>query len=223
MKLIRIQAANSAVRLPLDRKNPSPTPPIQDIITAIQARYQFSMVSQLTSQHLQGAPIPLQAGRFLIGDKVHRISQLMVLQQGDIVTAEDTDIGDAILDDLLQFLDQSFGGDLVAQVDKRLYVTGLVVEFSKSFEGRNKFLRDAEKITKMPFTKMVFSTERNFPAPGPEAAALLSSDPLLQMELTEFSIERRAGEPFSANRYFSIAPLRTKDHIAALEKIEALL
>jgi hypothetical protein len=36
----------------------------------------------------------------------------------------------------------------------------------------------------------------------------------------DFLIERRAGEPYSKNRYFSSAPLRTIDHVRVLEQIE---
>lgn len=38
----------------------------------------------------------------------------------------------------------------------------------------------------------------------------------------EFIFERRAGELYSKNTYFSSAPLRTDDHLNVLEKIEAI-
>ena len=36
-----------------------------------------------------------------------------------------------------------------------------------------------------------------------------------------FTIERRVDTPFSANKYFSSAPLPTEDHIAFLKQFEA--
>ncbi|MGA9723953.1 MAG: hypothetical protein WBQ86_15955 [Candidatus Binatus sp.] len=38
-----------------------------------------------------------------------------------------------------------------------------------------------------------------------------------------FNLERRAGFPFSANVFFSQAPLRTKDHLVLLEKLDSII
>src|SRR5882672_4165042 len=40
---------------------------------------------------------------------------------------------------------------------------------------------------------------------------------------TEFTIDRRGGTPYSLNRFFCTAPLRTEAHIELLERIEATL
>jgi hypothetical protein len=37
-----------------------------------------------------------------------------------------------------------------------------------------------------------------------------------------FTLERRIGLPFSANVFFSQAPLKSGDHLALLEALEAL-
>ena len=37
---------------------------------------------------------------------------------------------------------------------------------------------------------------------------------------SKFIFERREGEPFSRNLYFSTAPLRTKDHLELLALLE---
>jgi hypothetical protein len=39
----------------------------------------------------------------------------------------------------------------------------------------------------------------------------------------EFVFERRAGEAYSSNVYFSSAPLQTKDHLKLLDSLELLL
>jgi hypothetical protein len=38
----------------------------------------------------------------------------------------------------------------------------------------------------------------------------------------DFVIERRGGEPRSANRYFCIAPVSTPEHLRLLEALERL-
>ncbi|MDA9463051.1 hypothetical protein [Bradyrhizobium sp. CCBAU 53415] len=38
----------------------------------------------------------------------------------------------------------------------------------------------------------------------------------------EFVFERRAGQPYSANEYFSSAPLRTADHMRVLDQLEKI-
>jgi hypothetical protein len=47
--------------------------------------------------------------------------------------------------------------------------------------------------------------------------------PLETVENAEFVIERRAAEPFYSNRFYCIAPMRTPDHIATLERIDEFL
>ncbi len=42
------------------------------------------------------------------------------------------------------------------------------------------------------------------------------------MKPNPFRLERRAGTDFSLNRYYSAAPLRTKDHLEVLNEIERL-
>lgn len=53
----------------------------------------------------------------------------------------------------------------------------------------------------------------------------LSADPskLPPLNTFEFTIERRAGRPFSENRYFSVAPLPTTSHLSLLEAFERRL
>ena len=40
---------------------------------------------------------------------------------------------------------------------------------------------------------------------------------------TKFTVERRVGLPFSSNRYYCVAPLKTEMHIELLEKFEKAL
>lgn len=46
---------------------------------------------------------------------------------------------------------------------------------------------------------------------------------VLGLKPSTFTIERRAGTPFSSNLYFSTAPLRSEDHLKLLEKLEQLI
>jgi hypothetical protein len=50
-------------------------------------------------------------------------------------------------------------------------------------------------------------------------------DPLTrpQFAQTDFTIDRRGGAPYSLNRFFCSAPLKTESHIAILEAIERTL
>ena len=52
---------------------------------------------------------------------------------------------------------------------------------------------------------------------GPESSRDISA------ALPDFQIERRAGLPYSANRYFVTAPLKTESHIFLLKRFEDLL
>jgi uncharacterized protein YggT (Ycf19 family) len=56
-----------------------------------------------------------------------------------------------------------------------------------------------------------------------DPAPLLSALSLEAIQNADFLLERRAGEPYAMNRYFSLAPMRTRDHVELMEKIEQML
>jgi hypothetical protein len=51
-------------------------------------------------------------------------------------------------------------------------------------------------------------------------AVVVQTDPMQYVLPCDFRIERRAGQPFSGNVYFSQAPLKTSDHRTILEEYE---
>ena len=48
-------------------------------------------------------------------------------------------------------------------------------------------------------------------------------DPLASARRIPFKLERRTGESFSENLYYSFGPLKTKDHLTVLKMIEESL
>jgi hypothetical protein len=55
------------------------------------------------------------------------------------------------------------------------------------------------------------------------AIHLFSEDVSKPLAPVPFRFERKYGAPFSSNEYFSLAPLRTQDHLDLLEELEKIL
>ena len=102
----------------------------------------------------------------------------------------------------------------------RKYDNAVVVEFEADIENRLDI-----------FNELISSYNEMLASLYNEAVSVslyqigFAFDPL-EVNLsvsTNFTVERRKGVPFSSNRYFCVAPLKTEMHIELLEKFERAL
>jgi hypothetical protein len=227
MKVIRIHAGTAAVRVATDEIYPPSDPPLLDLISTIQQRYQFLITPVIDAAQLNG-PFEFKAGKFVNSEIPNSISQMVLQLEGGFVTTSSTDLAELILDDLHGLLDKTFHFRLTSATQKRSYASAIIVEFESSIEKQIEFIGRVGKLVnssegKFPerkFKRISFGLEdQNIPNP----AKPMMISPLEAIEKVEFFIERRAGEPFSLNRYFCVAPIRTKHHIQVLEQINEIL
>lgn len=227
MKVIRIHAGTAAVRVARDEIYPPSDPPLLDLILSIQQRYQFTIAPMIDAAQLNG-PFDFKVGKFANGEITNSISQMVLQLEGGIVTTSSTDVAELILDDLHGLLDKTFHFRLTSATQKRSYASAIIVEFESDIEKQIEFIGRVEKLInssggKSPerkFKRISFGLEdQNIPNP----ANPVMISPLESIEKVDFVIERRAGEPFSLNRYFCVAPMRTQDHIKVLEQIAEIL
>jgi hypothetical protein len=232
MKIITNNTATVSRRTLPDDTLPRMRVPQQVISAAVKSRYQFPDIPPLVSMLTPPNHVVMQGGQFTYDNSVHDVAQLVMETIGDSVTTTSTDVGNAFLDDLFSFLDSEFGFRLTSAPYKTSYASVLIVEFDVKLEekilllGRiatllSEMWGDAEK----PFNlqRLAFGRQREGAPTSVIAAALIPQSQVAVVEATDFTIERRAGTPFSANRYFCAAPFTTEDHIKSLERIEKLL
>jgi hypothetical protein len=169
-------------------------------------------------------PFSYSAGRFTHGDQTLAITTLMMLVNGDIIATTSTEDSELVFDDLVRLLDEKFGFRLRHANIKRSYLSTLVVEFDNAFSSYiDKIARMEGAINSLlpPGIEERYFKSISFgrsPSSDPEVAI----DQISAVEKADFTIERRAGQPLSSNRFYCVAPMRTADHIRALEQIEQI-
>jgi hypothetical protein len=117
-------------------------------------------------------------------------------------------------------LDEEFGYRYKSVEQQRVYLSNVVVQFEKDLGQLDLFVKienllNGGKATSPPrfqFKRLGFGQ-------GDSSPGNLSIETI---EVADFAIERRAGEPYSSNRFYCSAPMQTEEHLSLLEKLESL-
>lgn len=152
-----------------------------------------------------------------------QIQELRIYGDGVIVDSKsDTDLLDSFVDDLISWASKEFAL-VVNPVTKpeRYYETSLVVRSDKDLSSvmsiPASIARDLNTILK---EKSDYQTRVYQPT-----GFILDIDvhePGGRRRTPKFILDRRVSIKFDQNVFFSQSPLRTKDHLAFLERLEAL-
>ncbi len=218
MKVISNEAGRAYQKLVADEVHPPGGYYLTDAIRAISERYGFTETPSIEDTKTTGAIF--RGGRLVSGTKKINIQEIGFFSDGVYATIQDTMTADFVLDDLLTWAEQAFG--LRPSITKipRKYMNAAVVEFEASIEGClnifNKLISSYNEMLASLYKETVSASLYQI------GFAFDSFEANLPVN-TNFTIERRIGLPFSSNRYFSIAPLKTEMHIELLEKFERAL
>lgn len=199
--------------------------PRVDLIQKIKEKYQFLKFPQTYEevfpdpQQGQVQGILFHGGKFKIGTREVGIAMLQFLP-GMIVcdTQTTTDDADFILDDYIEAANKDHPEAIIAigapyylsQIEFSLErVPQLLAEYEEAGKAIDRCLAEyGTTVPKFSFWSTGLNTELHGLGVMPPAF---------------FAIERRVGFPQSAKMFFSQSPLRTKDHIGLLEKLDATL
>jgi len=204
---------------------------MQDVFAAIQARYQFVAQPQALGIQLPGQALTqyaFQGGKFIVDDEAHAIAQLVLEQNGDVITSTSTEVANAIMDDLAKFLDEKFKYKFHSTPQTRNFVSTIIVQFDERFEEKISALRamigmvNAARNSKeddFQLQRIAFGLGKRPQQPN----LFIQQSQIDFVEAAEYALERRTGVPLSENRYFCSAPLSTADHIRTLEEIERII
>jgi hypothetical protein len=219
MELISVIAANAIRFLPvLDETKPKR--PLLPLVRALQDRYFFLEVPKTVADYNLTNGVTFLEGVFR---DQHVINRLQVFARGLICdTKETTNTADEFLDDVLDWADKELKLDIpdrnsmpklyLSQLEVRL-PTGLgesLADFSNLGRSVSQLIQSYGMSMSNPFEVSSFKMYldvSSFPGAYP----------------FEFSFERRAGEPYSSNTFFSSAPLKTQDHLQVLQELEDFL
>ena len=195
--------------------------PIRDLIRFLGETYQFVTRPQFPPEGLLTSmeQFVFQHGVMTKEDKKYVILQLVLLPNGDIITAATTEIADIIMDDFTRKLDEHFEYRFATANKRCSYASNIVVDFDFGIEEKIDVFRKIESLLnrRIPRPEMPFKIKRVAFGYGNPTVPTFS---LEEMERADFVIERRANEPYERNRYYSAAPMATSAHIKLLEAIE---
>jgi len=188
-----------------------------DVLMAVIRRYSFQHFPEKVPI-LESGSITLSVGKW----NDVQIDELGAYNDGFVVSARaSSDVIDEFLDDLYEFVAKEFRVTKVPKPQEaRHYESSVVVEMDRRITSKFDFLRglysdlaDFRSSYGHGDSEYVFGAveahSENIVAGGRRPMA--------------FKFERRLNAPFDANYWFSSAPLKTGDHIATLENLEAQL
>ena len=224
MKIILSAFGSVAVQVSGDDVAPERGLLQRDLVQFVGNLYDFA-VRPVIPPNVSPQMFPVltfQQGRFVNEGGTFAIQALVILQNGDIVSAANTDIAEMIMDDYITKLETNLDYRYHGKPQNRYYSSAIVVEFEQSIGERIAGLQEISRIL-----------TREMPQPSGHLALRAldfgQADPVTNITSPQdvgrigFRIERRLGEPFERHRFFCNAATKTSDHIRILEMVEATL
>lgn len=217
MELLAVRLARLIVYFPTEEINPRGRALIPDVTSALIERYGFNGYPQKYEDFDWQKGISFDDGRW----KDISIGRLALYNNGMLVdTSSSTDNSVAFLIDALTWAAESFG--LTYRPDmlnRKTYVSELIFRSETPLKNLNPALERlaaklSESVSNIAGQEVSYDT----------VSLSLNFDLLLtKSPLAPFRIERLSEAQYTENKYYSIAPIPTDEHIQFLEDFEAAL
>jgi hypothetical protein len=150
-----------------------------------------------------------------------QIQEMTIYNDGVIVASRsDTDILDAFLEDLFAWIAKEFGiVPVITNRPEKHHESTLVVKAKRDLALAIKPAREVGDAFNRMWRKNYFDVDyaNSGFSLGCDAQQFKG-----RRHPTNFALERRMGIVFEENVFFSVAPLRTKDHLDFLARVEDL-
>lgn len=186
------------------------------VLRAIAERYAFALQpTNLETVMKEGAKY--REGRFVESGKTIEIKDLGFYTDGVIVGTYNTDDSDVVLSDIIVWATEQFGLREPVTKFPRTYTSSVVVEFAADLDLA---LEAFSQLRQNVSSAIRESYGRDVEIKASQVTFAADPTTLPQHTRFNFIIERRAGRPYTENRYFSGAPLSTRKHIELLRELE---
>ena len=214
MRLLAIEMSRITALFRMTR--PRGQPYLPHIVDQVARRYSF-VGTPRSVEELVASKVEFTLGLF----EGNSIEKLEVYNDGIIVTARsDTDCIDRFIDDCIAWLERDHGCSVVeTHTVNKMYNSTLLVETDrdvfKPFEAYAEILRMIERaLQKSSSLEVAYN---NF-------GLALSADQTRNTALqpVPFRFERKEGIDFSRHQFYTTAPLKTKQHLEILERLDQL-
>lgn len=212
MKLLSVSLARLTALTETAEINPRNQVSVPQIVSAMVERYGFLKYPKMVEEYDLSKGIVFGLGRV----KNINIERIELYFVGVVVeTRSSTDDCEAVLEDLVQFVQQLVGIEYKPiRQPRKFFLSEVAFHSDLDLNGLNKAF--ASVLPKISTTVSGYAQEQfEF-----QTVAVLSSPDLANVKIgpSLFRVDRLAGTPFQDNKYFSSAPLPTKDHLQVLEE-----
>jgi len=188
------------------------------IINALHQRYGFVRVPTSAAEILppENTPVILSHGNLVHDGRTIVIQSLKLYSRAAIAeTVGATEDSERVIDDVFDCLATTIGYDVSEPGTNRIYGSQLEIGLEVSLEGYFYMLHKIGAVVAEAMGRYGITL------PPLQLYSLgMNIDPTMAPLICDFRIERRVGVPYEAGVYFSQAPLRTSDHVSALEEFE---
>lgn len=191
-------------------------------VAALVGRYRFQFPPSLDRpwKEIEGTILEFREGFLETAEALIAISQLDLYSDGLGVQCNNTEDAETVVNDLVSWAQETQGFRPFIRPPLKLFFSQIIVRFEKPIEGLFDKWAQIQRLLSEPIRK-------HYGIDQPASVNTLSfkCDPMTVLHanlMSEFGIERRVNEKFAEDRYFCKAPLPTSEHVALLERIEAL-
>jgi hypothetical protein len=219
MKLIATEGGRVLDLVPLEELRPPNGIYIPDFIQKLYARYGFSSPSPSLADAV-ATGVKFEHGKFDIDGTTHVIKELSIYSDGLIGDCFNTHIADLLLDDFLTWGTETYKFRPRQTPLRRTYTSAIIVQFEKLVEPA---LGKLARLTTVLSNSLKSAYGWNYQYNLVRLNFQVDPTTIPALRSTQFFIERKLGAPYEENRYYSVAPFRTEEHIRILEAVETEL
>jgi hypothetical protein len=225
MKVLATNTARLVVLKPTEELAPDRGMATTELPQLLIERYGFKQSTPLSTPiekiHKEGFKYFL--GQVSTANGVEPVHALEVYNDGVVITAKSTDVAEVFLIDLVTWLVQVHGFRIDDEsLRRRLYASEVTVQFSKNANTLLKKFEQVSDALTSTYKSLYPGLERKIEMNALTFDFDRSKAPSGIGAVGAFKFERQVNEPYSENRFFCIAPLRTADHLAILQTLETL-
>jgi hypothetical protein len=217
--VLNVVAARSTWLFDLADLNPKGKSIFPDIIDWLKDTYHFNKAPKSAADIDENKGLPFKEGEFQAREEVFVAVELTLFNDGLVAnSSSSTDDTDKFLEHVIASAVTEFSLTFdPSMIRRRLYLSELNVRLDQPLGNLNpKLAHFVEKLSSMCKSVIVSPFEVG-------GLSLWTDVTNAVYKAPAFSIERRLNAPFSENRFYSKAPLRTDDHIAMLQEFEDIL
>jgi hypothetical protein len=223
MRVINYDTSRVTALFPLEEVLPLSGINDRELIEAVTNRYRFLRSPDLAKDDITKDGYKFASGQFSFQSSIFRINEFSIFRDGLVILAATTDGSEAFIDDLIDFVRRVFSFREFETKPRRFFQSQIVAEFDRSPEKLLKSLSEIVAAISEPLSE-IYGTEIPMEFARFDFAFDKSRVPNPALSAVHgFIMERRVGVPFNKQRFFCAAPMRTKNHIEVLEKIERLI